>query len=446
MRANRKIVLLALLTMSPAAAPVLGQVAPPPPQAPEKTPEYVPPAPTATPAPPPAARRPPPRNAANQPRNGAVGQGAPLPDVPYDSLVKVGDDKKIIRLTKPSEYAAIEVNPMTTGPIASAELAHLIHERQLRFEEVVIENLDLVLEVEGGFFRDVDWNDRANYAQVTQRVRPLAPPTTFNKEAQEREIMTRMQAQFNAKIAREYEVMVTAEARAAMSPDRPESTGEVMDTIMRLSISESLYAYGNLCDALAQNLEGVRQKLTLTTDEEVAFASANKSIVGLDTPEAKRAEAKELVAALSLDNGRAALRAARELRPEAVLPEIPPFEDPRVVMTDDPDVIAAMRAKQIEMQKEIDEDIASGRSAFVGNDGKMYFKNPDGSNREATPEEIALAKERANARTERNRGAMRKVADEVLARKLAEKMEAEAAKEGADKQDATKEGDAEGPK
>lgn len=446
MRANRKIVLLALLTMSPAATPALAQVAPPPPQAPEKTPEYVPPAPSVQPAPPPAARRPPPRNAANQPRNGAVGPGTSLPDVPYDSLVRVGEDKKIIRLTKPTEYAAVEVNPMTKGPIATAELAHLMHERQMRFEEVVIENLDLVQEVEGGFFRDVDWNDRANYAQVTQRVRPLAPPTTFNKEAQDREIMTRMQAQLNARIAREYEVALTAQARAAMSPDRPESTGEVMDTIMCLSIGESLYAYSNLCDALVQNLEGVRQTLTLTTDEEVAFAAANKSIAGLDTDEAKRAAGKKLVAALSLDNGRAALRAARELRPQAALPEIPPFEDPGVIVDSDPRVLAVMSAKQKELQAQIQADIDAGRSLVTGADGKKHIKQPDGTLREATPEEVAAALEHDTKRVAANKGAVKRAVEEARLKYAAEdKAKAEADKAaGAD--GATKEEASEDPK
>ncbi len=446
MRANRKIVFLAMLTASPAAAPALAQVAPPPPKAPEKTPEYVPPAPTAEPAPPPAARRPPPRGAANQPQSGALGPGTSLPDIPYESLVKVGEDKKIIRLTKPTEYAAVEVNPVTKGPIATAELIHLMHERQMRFEELVIENLDLVLEVEGGFFRDVDWNDRANYAQVTQRVRPLAPTTTFNKEAQEREIMTRIQAQFNAKIAREYEVMVTAEARAAMSPDRPESTGEVMDTIMRLSIGEALYAYSNLCDALVANLEGVRQKLTLTTDEEVAFASANKAITGLDSAEAKRAEGKKLVAALSLDNGRAALRAARELRPEAVLPEIPPFEDAGVTVSNDPRVLAAMGAKQKELQAQVQADIDAGRSLATGPDGqKKYIKQPDGTLREATPEEMAAALEHDRQRVQANKGAVRKAALEAEAKAKAEDA-AKAAGAADPAKEASKDGAAEAPK
>lgn len=428
MKLTRHTLLMAALTASPLFGSALAQVAPPPPTAPEKTPEYVPPAPSAQPAPRPAQRQP--ARPAAQPA-GALGPNTPLPDIPHESLVKVGDNGKIIRLTKPTEYAAVAVNPVTTGPIATAELAHFMHERQMQFEEIVIENLDLVLEIEGGFFLEIDWSDRANYAQATQRIRPLAPASPFVKEAQARQIMTRIQGQFNAKIAREYEMALTREARAAMSPDDPESTGRVMDTIMRLSIGESLYAYNNLCDALVANFADVRAKLSLSSDDQAAFEAAAKEIEALSDPVAKRDRAKTLIADLSLDNARAALRHARELRPPAVLPEIPPFEDPRVIMTSDPDEVAAMRAKQAEIQKEIDEDIAAGRAAFSGPDNKMYFRNPDGSNREATPEELALAKERAAQREERNRGAIRRAVEEVRARKLAEKIEAEEAAKAA---------------
>lgn len=427
MKLTRHTLLMAALTASPIFGTALAQVAPPPPTAPEKTPEYVPPAPTAQPPQRPAQRQP----ARPAQPAGAIGPGSPLPDIPHESLVKVGDNGKIIRLTKPTEYAAVAVNPVTTGPIATAELAHFMHERQMQFEEIVIENLDLVLEIEDGFFLEIDWSDRANYAQVTQRIRPLAPASPFVKEAQARQIMTRIQGQFNAKIAREYEMAVTREARAAMSPDNPESTGIVMDTIMRLSIGESLYAYDNLCDALVANLAEVRAKLNLSSDDQAAFTIAAKEIDTVADPLAKRDRAKALIDDLSLDSARAALTIARELRPPAVLPEIPPFEDPRVIMTSDPDEIAAMRAKQAEIQKQIDEDIAAGRAPISGNDGKTYFMNPDGTKREATPEELALSKERAAQREETNRGAIRRAVEEVRARKLAEKIEAEEAAKAA---------------
>lgn len=431
MRTNRKLVLLACLTASPSFLPAFAQVAPPPPKAPEKTPEYVPPAPTVPPAPPPAARRANPRPAGNPGDPRTLSGADPLPDIPYESLVKRDENGKIIRLNKPTDYAATEVNPVTKGPISSAELIHFMHERQMQFEEIVIENLDLVVEIEGGFFRDIDWSDRANYAQVTQRIRPLAPVVPFNKEAEARQIMTRIQSGFNSKISREYDMALTREARSTMTAQTAGDAGEVMNTIMRLSIAESLYAYNMLADALAQNLDAVHQKLTLNSEEEAAFANAATALAATEDAEARRAEAKLLVAALTLDNGRAALRAAREVRPEAVLPEIPPFGDAGVELMTDPEVIKAVQAKRMEIVRELQAEMDAGRLLVTGPDNKQYIRNADGSLREPTPEEFAAATARAKERDKEGKGALRKVAEETKARLEAEKTQKQEAEKSA---------------
>lgn len=426
MRTNRKLLLLACLTASPTMLPAYAQVAPPPPKAPEKTPEYVPPAPTVPPAPPPAARRANPRAAANPNEPRTLSSADPLPDIPYESLVKRGEDGKIIRLTKPTDYAATEVNPVTKGPISSAELIHFMHERQMQFEEIVIENLDLVIEIEGGFFTDIDWSDRANYAQVTQRIRPLAPVTPFNKEAEARQIMTRIQSRFNAQISREYDMSLTREARSSMTGQSASDAGEVMNTIMRLSIAESLYAYDMLADAVAQNLDGVHQKLTLNSEEEAAFAKAATALAAADGNEPRRAEAKSLIASLTLDNGRAALRAAREIRPEAVLPVIPPFEDAGVEIMSDPEVIKAVQAKRMELVRELQAEMDAGHLLVTGPDNKQYIRNADGTLREPTPEEFAAATARSKERDKANVSVLRKTAQEAKAKVEAEKLQKKA--------------------
>jgi hypothetical protein len=376
-----------LLAAALTAAPALAQVAPPPPKAPEKTPEYVPPQPTERPAPASQRRG---RQPASQNDVKLLGSGTPLPDIPYEPLVKLDESGKIIPLEVPSEYAATKNNPTTKGPIAQAMLAHFIHERQLQFEEILIENLDLALEIEAGYFEQADYSDRAVMGTISQRVRPLAPPTAFGKEAEAKEVLTRMQAQFNTKIAKEYDTAVMREARAKMNAGDPAGAGLVMGPVMRSSVSESLYAYKRLCADLAANVDAVVGKLTLETDGQAALTTFKTELAAATDEAAKIAAAKKFIAALPLETAQQALRTTRDVRPPAVLPEIPEIKpldgmDPALDQED----VKEMRREQQEKAERIRTETAEGKRPFTGDDGKFYFKNPDGTDRLATEEELA---------------------------------------------------------
>lgn len=384
-----------LVAAAVTAAPALAQVAPPPPKPPEKTPEYVPPAPTERPAPASQQRG---RQPASQNDVKLLGSGTPLPDIPYEPLAKRDESGKIIPLDVPSEYAATKNNPTTKGPIAQAMLAHFIHERQLQFEEILIENLDLALEIEAGYFEQADYTDRSVMATISQRVRPLAPPTAFGKEAEAKEVMTRMQAQFNTKIAKEYDTAVMREARAKMNAGDPTGAGLVMGPVMRSSVSESLYAYTRLCADLAANADAVAAKLTLDTDGQTALATFKADLGAAADEKAKIAAAKKFVAALPLETAQQALREVREIRPPADLPEIPEVKpldgmDPALDQED----VKEMRREQQERAELIRRETAEGKRPFKGEDGKAYFKNPDGTDRLATEEELAAFKVKREA-------------------------------------------------
>lgn len=388
MKTPRLLILGSMFLTAPAA---LAQVAPPPPKAPEKTPEYVPPAPTEQPATRPAQRP------ARQP-GGAGGpqfqrEGSPLPDIPYEPLARLDDSGKIIQITEPSEYAATKVNPTTKGPIAQAILAHFIHDRQLQFEEIVIENLDLALEIEAGYFEQADYSDRAVMATISQRVRPLAPPTPFGKEAEAKEVMTRMQSQFNTKIAKEYDTAVMREARAKMNAGDPQGAGVVMGPVMKASVSESLYAYKRLCTDLASNLDAAVAKITLDTEGQAALAACKASLAAAADDEARIAATKTFVAALPLETAQDLLRAVREVRPPVVLPpiETKPFEGINVPTSRED--AQQMRKEALQKNERIQREVAEGKRPFQAEDSKIYFKNPDGTNRLATDAEVEAFKE-----------------------------------------------------
>lgn len=382
MRSSRALMLAAFLT----AAPAFAQVAPPPPEAPPPTPEHVPPAPTEQPRPINPGRAP---SRQLQPGQSEMLGGSKLPDIPYESLVTAGEDGKIKKLIEPSEYAAVSKNPLTKGPIAQAELARFIHDRTQQFELIAIENLDILLELDAGFFEQVDFNDRSKLGEVTRRVRPLTPPASFGKEAEARGIMTRMQAGFNSKIAREYDNAVTREARAGINPNDPKSAGNVMAQILRQSMSESLYAYRGLCLDVANHLDAVKGKLTLNSDEEQAFKTAGTSLAAASSDEEKVDAVKALLAAMSLEKSQQALNAAREARPEAVLPEVPEYQPMKgIEVIQGPEQVKAKRQEIARKQAEIREAVKAGKRGFRGPDGKVYFMNPDGTARPATEEEL----------------------------------------------------------
>ena len=373
------------------AAPAVAQVAPPPPKAPEKTPEYVPPAPTESPQQRPAAR--PGRQPASSGGAQFQREGAPLPDIPYEPLIKRDESGKIVPLEEPSEYAATRTNPTTKGPIAQAILAHFIHDRQLQFEEILIENLDLALEIEAGYFEQADYSDRSVMATISQRVRPLAPPTPFGKEAEAKEVMTRMQSQFNTKIAKEYDTAVMREARSKMNAGDPQGAGVVMGPVMRSSVSESLYAYKRLCLDLVANADAALAKVTLDSDGQAALATFKAAVAAAADDNAKIEAAKTFIAALPLETAQDVLRAVREVRPPAELPEIKtaPLKGLDIPATQEQAM--QMRKEQQAKLERIQREVAEGKRPFVGADGKTYFKNPDGTDRLATEEEIAAFKE-----------------------------------------------------
>jgi hypothetical protein len=375
-----------LLACTLVPAPAFAQVVPPPPKAPEKTPEYVPPQPTEQ------ARPIAPQRRAAPPRPGQQGQfinNQTIPDVPFETLIKLDAEGKIIPIGMPAEYAAVKNNPMA-GDYTQAVMAHYIHERTGIVEELVIENLDLILEIDGGFFERINYNERANLREVNSRIRPLIPATPFSQDAQAKGHFTRMQAGMNTRVAQEYDKAVIAQASRNRDPNDPNAIGRQMDAILRQSITESTYAYENLLVALADHHAGAKAKATLSAEEESAFATYTQSVQNAEDRAARISAGKALMAAISVESARALLGAARAERPEPTLPEIPEFQRSGVSVFNTPEEIAAERARLAANAELAQREVAEGIRPFVNpTDGKTYFKNPDGTDRLATEEEIA---------------------------------------------------------
>jgi len=170
-----------------------GQVAPPPPPAPPRTPEYVPPPPP--PVLPPSER---------PTRNPRLERPAPDPvdTMPFESLIQRDADGRVLPLAEPLELAALRKCALVSED-DWANLNIALAERRARVNKSVVDNLDLVLGIEGGLIETVDVMKLEQLKSVSESVRALTPQPLLD-ELQKRQLLNAQQLKLTRRIADEY--------------------------------------------------------------------------------------------------------------------------------------------------------------------------------------------------------------------------------------------------
>lgn len=289
-----------------AGAPVmaLGQLVPPPGEAPAPRPVVAPPTPPRV-APPIRSATPPADgdaarlNAEAEARRRLAEQSAinKLPDLPYDSLVQRDAGGRIIPVEGNLHLAALSRNPLMDD--SSVERCQgVIAGRRARMEEAVIENIDLVQKVLDGAIERADIADRESVSALVAVVRPFQEMGHLTEDLKAQQYLTEQQYGFNWKIVREYEQemqrQVMADAAGNQDPDAPNPMSLVTRLIMGEYLREPMEAYDSLLLEGSQRLDRAMAGITLSSGSAAKAGPLMSAVRAAPNDEARLAAMREL--------------------------------------------------------------------------------------------------------------------------------------------------------
>ena len=188
-----------------------GQLAPPPPkQSPKEDLKYVAPPVRPPVQQSPAGRPPPPppdaedhAGHAHQSRSRAPRAPA-IPDIPFVPLVRVDGDGRAIPIDGQVTIAALKHNPLVGAETIEA-VRPIVVEWVDRLDLMVIDNIDLVLEVEAGFFETLDFMVQEGLMDASVYRSALMPkPSLLDTYLFSERVLTDAQRNFNTKLTGDY--------------------------------------------------------------------------------------------------------------------------------------------------------------------------------------------------------------------------------------------------
>jgi hypothetical protein len=239
-----------------------------------------------------------------------------LPDLPYAPLGK-GADGKVTPLAEPAEYAALRVNPMLK-PEDLGRFGKYLDERRGIFERIVADNLDLIEQIEGGIFENIDLSDNKAFSKLLDVSKPLRAPSApkpMIDELLEHQQVDPTQAEFNRKIVREYHLAIMPAPKADATPkEKGEHARRSLALFYKQGLEEPLFVHRQLLLEASGKLDKIVPSLGLdasTASKVNGLASQIKP----NTPDGARMTAMaEINKDLTLDQRKAMLRKVVELR------------------------------------------------------------------------------------------------------------------------------------
>jgi|GEM_PF-2382016 len=322
-------VLAAAAILALPGVPTLAQVAPPPPPKPAGTPDYTPPPP-----------RPKPRPRVATPNPGAQqrsrsGPSSSIPDVEYESLVKTDDNGKIIPLKEPVEFAALRVNPFV-GDKTWKLIKPVLGKRRRRIASAVIDNVDIMMEIENGLIDTLHLDDKNHLSRITEALKPFFNIGTISEDLRSNGALSRVQAELNARIAKEYRGRMMTQVRADAedaNPDDPAASANAMSGyLFNELIWEARDSFRRQLVAAAKHLDKIVPELNLT-DAQRQMADAAMAAATAKEPDTEHVRALMLDLMAELDNTARqtlllrSLEIRGELASEARKKKAPPPDD-----------------------------------------------------------------------------------------------------------------------
>lgn len=240
-----------------------------------------------------------------------------LPNEPYESLVKK-DGEKLILLKKPVDQAALEVNPLIKDEATKKKIAEYLADRRARFENVIIENVDLAEKLYNGAMDNIDFTDRKQIGEFNSMVKPLTPPVApanLGAELTKRGVLTDLQKRFNDKISKEYNDARNKAMRDGnvAGGDKNSNAKNIIRVYMQQVIEEQMGIYENLMVETSKNLSKTLPQIGLDSQASAKAMDALKAIKGTTSSDLGHGM-KDVMAGLSLDQKKALLRKTLEAR------------------------------------------------------------------------------------------------------------------------------------
>jgi hypothetical protein len=132
---------------------------------------------------------------------------SPAMRTPFKTLVHRDADGKLIPLREPIEWAALRNNPLIT-PDEMSRIGPVLEERRRTIDRIVIDNLDVAEQIDGGFFEKIDLANNQAFQQLLNVSKPLRPDDLLpmSRALMSRGLLTYDQESLNNKIAQEYKL------------------------------------------------------------------------------------------------------------------------------------------------------------------------------------------------------------------------------------------------
>lgn len=239
-----------------------------------------------------------------------------LPDEKYESLVKKDGDK-LVPLKKPVDQAALEVNPLIKDDATKKKLAEYLADRRARFENVIIENVDLAERLYNGAMDEIDFTDRKQIGDFNSMVKPMTPPVApanIGSELLKRGILTDLQKRFNDKIAKEYNDARNKSLREGKDGgNKNDNARNIIRIYMQQVIEEQMMIYEALMVEAAGKLDKTIPQSGVDTQASAKAVGALKALKGKSNPDVAHGM-KAVLDGMTLDQKRAILRKTVELR------------------------------------------------------------------------------------------------------------------------------------
>tara|TARA_R110002072_G_scaffold42064_5_gene117611 strand:- start:57050 stop:58144 length:1095 start_codon:yes stop_codon:yes gene_type:complete len=268
---KKNMLIISGLALSLAAVPSLAQVAPMPTKPAKQEPNY-------TPAPKQQPKKADPAQSQPQPKPDGMqtygGDAQTLPDIPYLKLAVRNKEGRIQRLHQLPDIAALRSNP-TVGPKTIEYMMPFVYERRNKFEQKIINNLDLYWGLTGTLIEGLDMSNMKDLGQVAEMLKPLVDKTTFTQEMVNHGILSRVQGGLNRKIVNEYKKEITDEIQV-LSDDG--GLNDVMRFVMNDSILESKITYNEMIAEAMGNISELIEKAGLTSKEAQALVAYQQEI------------------------------------------------------------------------------------------------------------------------------------------------------------------------
>lgn len=308
--------LMAAVVLGPCA---LGQVLPPPPP-PKERKEYVPPPPRPVAPPVQAQRRPP---APQAPRFN-------VPDLTYVPILKKDDNGKVIRIEKDLDFIAMKHNPMI-GPVTVEKIKPVVKEWIEKTEALVLDNVDIVMEVDGGLFERLDFGNEQDVMLANEAFKALfviGPVTTYLLKA---EAIERVQFDFSQKIMQEYKQAVNMELAEYLAAEYGDDRKKIMQAgashLFTDLCRDALECYRRLLLLTAKHIDAVAPDIAENVAPNVAIESLISAVKSATT-DAERLDAmRAVMKALDFDGQQGILMHAIEKRGD---PDLSMLEDAAV--------------------------------------------------------------------------------------------------------------------